>query len=101
MFRTGGSRHAGTAAPPHRNIQDIKDKQNVDKEDFAFKVLEEINGTKYMYLSLLYGAIEYVSHKYQIFCAEDLEVFLEYLIPVVREGSQMTTFRFNTDISLY
>lgn len=30
LVRNGGSRHTGLAAPPHKNIQDIRDKKILD-----------------------------------------------------------------------
>ena len=33
LVRTGGSRHTGLAAPPHRNIQEIREKKERVSQD--------------------------------------------------------------------
>ena len=45
LVRTGGSRHTGLAAPPHRNIQVF---QLTKRIDFLESLISELKGVKYL-----------------------------------------------------
>lgn len=58
------------------DFENKEGKSIVSIENFAYRVIMEINGAKYLYNALLIGAIDVVSQKYQIVC----KVIKSYLI---------------------
>ncbi len=50
------------------DFENSENKNIVSIEHFCVKVLQNMQGTKYFYNDILIGAIDYVSHKYQIKC---------------------------------
>lgn len=72
----------------YRNISEFEDSENkkyVSIEDFCLKVLHGVNGMKYFYNDILIGAIDAVSHKYQIKCKESYKVVFDFISSKLRE----------------
>lgn len=67
------------------DFEDSENKNIVPMEIFAYKVIYEINGIKRFYNDLLIGAIDSVSHKYQIKCAESYKDVFDFVSNELRE----------------
>lgn len=67
------------------NFEESEDKKIVPIEFFAFKVIQEINGVKYLYNNHLTGAMDAVSHKYQIKCKETYKEVFDFISDTLRD----------------
>ncbi len=67
------------------DFEEPEDKKIVPIEIFTFRVLQEINGVKYFYNNILIGAIDAVSHKYQIKCKETYKEVFDFISNKLRE----------------
>ena len=66
-------------------FEDTSEKRIVPKEMFATKVIQYLCNTKYFYASTLIGTIDYVSHKYMIYCKEAYCNIYYYLVKELQE----------------
>ena len=74
----------------YRNISEIdfenpENKKIVSMEHFCCKVLQDMQGVKYFYNDILIGAIDEVSHKYQIKCKEKYKEVFDFISNKFRE----------------
>ena len=67
------------------NFENSGNKKVVPIELFCIRVLQEINGVKYLYNNMLIGAMDAVSHKYQIKCNESYKEVFEYIGNTLRD----------------
>lgn len=67
------------------DYEDSENKRIVSIEMFGIKVLQEINGVPYLYNDYLIGAIDCVSHKYQIKCKENYKEVFDFMSKKLRE----------------
>lgn len=67
------------------DFEDAEDKRIVSMEHFCCKVLQEVQGIKYFYNDILIGAIDEVSHKYQIKCKESYKDVFDFISNKFRE----------------
>lgn len=67
------------------DFENSEDKEIVSIERFGFKVMQELNGAPYLYNDLLIGAIDAVSHKYQIKCKESYKEVFDFMSGKLRE----------------
>lgn len=67
------------------DYEDSENKKVVSIERFGMKVLQEINGVPYLYNDYLIGAIDSVSHKYQIKCKESYKEVFDFMACKLRE----------------
>lgn len=67
------------------DYEDSENKKIVSIEMFGVKVLQEINGVPYLYNDHLMGAIDSVSHKYQIKCKESYNEVFDFMCNKLRE----------------
>lgn len=74
----------------YKNLSEIEfeepeNKKIVSIEYFCLNVIKAINGMKYFYNDSLIGAIDNVSHKYQIKCKESYKEVFDFCSNKLRE----------------
>jgi len=67
------------------DFEDPENKTTVSIENFCIKVIKAVNGMKYFYNDILIGAIDDVSHKYQIKCKENYKEVFDFCSNKLRE----------------
>ncbi len=67
------------------DYEDSANKDIVPIERFCIKVLQDINRVSYLYNDILIGAIDAVSHKYQIKCKESYKDVFNFISNKLRE----------------
>lgn len=66
-------------------FKDPENKTTVSIENFCIKVIKEVNVMKYFYNDILIGAIDNVSHKYQIKCKESYKEVFDFVSGKLRK----------------
>lgn len=67
------------------DFEEPEEKQIVSIEHFCLKVIKTVNGVRYLYNNLLIGAIDAVSHKYQIKCKESYKEVFDFVGEKLKE----------------
>lgn len=67
------------------DFKDSENKRTVSIEKFCLEVIKAVNGVKYFYNDTLIGAIDYVSHKYQIKCKETYKEVFDFVSGKLKE----------------
>lgn len=67
------------------DFEDSENKRTVSIEKFCLEVIKTVNGVKYFYNDTLIGAIDYVSHKYQIKCKETYKEVFDFVSGKLKE----------------
>ena len=67
------------------DFEDSENKTTVSIEIFCTKVIKSVNGMKYFYNDILIGAIDSVSHKYQIKCKESYKEVFDFVSNKLKE----------------
>lgn len=67
------------------DFEDSENKRTVSIEKFCLEVIKAVNGVKYFYNDTLIGAIDYVSHKYQIKCKETYKEVFDFVSGKLKE----------------
>ncbi len=67
------------------DYEDSANKDIVPIERFCIKVLQDINGVSYLYNDILIGAIDEISHVYQIKCKETYKEVFDFISNKLKE----------------
>ena len=67
------------------DFENSENKKILSIEYFCLQVIKASNGMKYFYNDILIGAIDYVSHKYQIKCKENYKEVFDFCSNKLRE----------------
>lgn len=67
------------------DFENSENKTTVSIENFCIKVIKAVNGMKYLYNDILIGAIDNVSHKYQIKCKESYKEVFDFVSGKLKE----------------
>lgn len=67
------------------DFEDSENKRTVSIEKFCLEVIKSVNGLKYFYNDTLIGAIDYISHKYQIKCKENYKEVFDFVSGKLKE----------------
>lgn len=67
------------------DFENSKNKKVVSIEHFCYEAIYEINGMKYFNEDIIVGAIDYVSHRYQIKCKESYKEVFDFVYETLRD----------------
>lgn len=67
------------------NFENPENKREVSMEYFCLYVIKAVGGMSYFYNDILIGAIDYVSHKYQIKCKESYKEVFDFVSNKLKE----------------
>lgn len=67
------------------SFENFENKKVVSIEHFCYETIQVINGMKYFNKDIIIGAIDYVSHRYQIKCKENYKEVFDFVFETLRD----------------